>query len=128
MSWRMGTLLIMAVTVFILIGWDIVVAFFNKVPNSQDTESGIIQGWFKVGLWPLAWAWGGLGGHFFMPGIFWTTTTTWGISALVLTGVALLLLGLWASPRISHTRWRVALRGFALMELGILEFWLFFPM
>lgn len=127
MSWRMGTIIVMAVTATILLGWDVIVAFFNKTPNSLDTESGIIKGWFMKGWWVLAWAWGMLGGHFFMPGVFWKATTAFGISALVLSAVGLLLLGLWATPRISQKRWRVALRGFALMQFGILEGWLFFP-
>jgi hypothetical protein len=126
MDWRNGTLLIMAVCTFVLLSWDIIVAL-NKVPNDEDTESGIIMGWFKVGLWPIAWAWGVLGAHLVMPGVLWKESSWVGISALVLTGVGLLALGLWATPKISHTRWRVALRGFGLLQLGILEGWLFFP-
>ena len=124
---RYWTLVVMAVSVLLLIGWDIVVAFYNDTPNEEDTISGVLQGWFKIGIWPLAWAWGGLGSHLFRPGVFWTQPTSYSISALVLSGIGLLLLGLWASPRISQTRARVALRGLGLMMFGILEGWLFFP-
>ena len=87
MTWREGTMLVMAACVVVLIGWDIVVAFLNDTPNEEDTESGIIQGWFKVGIWPLAWAWGGLGAHFFMPGVAFTQVSTFGILVLLASGV-----------------------------------------
>lgn len=126
MSWREYTIIIMGVTSCVLIIWDIIVALFNKV--SYDTESEIIQSWFiKKGIWPLAYGWGILGGHLFMPGVFWTFPTWTSYSILILTIIMSLVLGLWLTPRISQKRWRVALRGFALLELGILAGWLLWP-
>lgn len=125
MNWREYTIIIMAVSSGIIIGWDIIVAFFNDVKD--DTESEIIQGWFKNGVWPLAYLWGVLGGHFFMPGVLWTSSNLVSISMLVLITIILLVLGLLLSPRISHKRWRVAMRGLALLEFGILSGWLLWP-
>lgn len=77
MDWKLGTLVVLGVSSGAILIWDIIVAT-NKVPNSEDTVSGIIKGWFvKKGVWPLAWIWGGLGVHFFVPGSPELTGSTW---------------------------------------------------
>jgi len=43
-TWTIGILI--AVTL-LLIMWDVYVAFFNKVPNRQDTISGVVLGFAK---------------------------------------------------------------------------------
>jgi len=50
-----------------LIGWDIYVAFFNRIPNSKDTVSGQIKAAGEK-LRAVPFAFGALGGHLFWPG------------------------------------------------------------
>lgn len=55
------TIFIITTTVF-LIGWDVYVAFFNDVPNSKDTISGIIHYANKrISIFAFVWAF--LGSH-----------------------------------------------------------------
>jgi hypothetical protein len=62
------TLGVIGICVVVLITWDIYVAFFNDIPNSRDTESGIMRriGSRFVGI-PIMW--GVLGYHFWGPSI-----------------------------------------------------------
>ncbi len=58
------TIIIMLFVFFLLVGWDIYVAFFNEEPG--DTESNILRKFGRqVGGAPFAW--GVLGGHFWGP-------------------------------------------------------------
>lgn len=85
------TIVIMSVTLAVLIGWDIYVAFFNEIPNEHDTESGIMR---KIGnsFVGVPFAWGALGGHFWgpswdPPGPYWVWPLSLCCIALVLSAL-----------------------------------------
>jgi len=121
---RTVTLIVMAVSAVLLIGWDIVVAFFNKVPNKKDTISGIMFG-ASLKVWTLPYAFGVLGGHLFMPGVFLDTVRWWGLVLMTGLGIALALFGILRGHQLSQAKWRIALRAYGLLNAGIAMGWLF---
>lgn len=63
------TIVVMVVVFAVLVGWDLVVAFGNKIGNDVDTISGRMRTWSKTILF-FPWAWAVLFGHFFAPKIY----------------------------------------------------------
>jgi len=126
MDWREGTLWVMAVSGSVIIGWDIIVAFFNRVPNDEDTISGITMG-ASLKFWTLPYAFGILGGHLFMPGVFMRSVTWWGMSIAVGMGISLGVFSLLYGARLAQSRCRVAIRAYGLLNLGLAVGWMFRP-
>jgi len=84
---RQWTILVMVVTCLWIIGWDIYVAFFNQVPNRQDTISGILLSWAER-VWALPYAAGVLMGHLFCPALGGPVLgSVWSTLLLLLTGL-----------------------------------------
>jgi len=123
---RTITIIIMAAVAAILIGWDIYVAVGNKVPNRRDTVSGITMGW-SLKVWFLPYAVGVLGGHLFMPGVLLDRVTKQGIAILIATAVGLTIVGVVHGDQLSNKKWRVALRAYGLLNLGMIMGHLFWP-
>jgi len=121
---RTITLIVMAVSAVLLIGWDIVVAFFNKVPNDKDTISGITYG-ASLKVWTIPYAVGVLCGHLFMPGVFLDTVRWWGVSILLAVGIGFGVFSLLRGKHLSQSKWRIALRGYGTLNAGIVMGWLF---
>lgn len=126
MEYRTITLIVMGVCAVVLIGWDIVVAFFNKVPNTEDTISGITFG-ASLYAWTIPYAFGALGGHLFMPGVFLESVRWWGMTILLGFGIALGVLGIAWGKRLNQVKWRVALRAYGVLNAGIVMGWLCWP-
>ena len=126
MEYRTITLIVMAVCASVLIGWDIVVAFFNKVPNEEDTISGITLG-ASIYAWTIPYAFGALGGHLFMPGYFLEAVTWWGMTLLLGFGIALGVFGIAFGRKLNQGKGRVALRAYGVLNAGIVMGHLFWP-
>jgi len=95
MDARCWTMLVMAVAVGLMIGWDVYVAFFNRIPNRVDTISGIMLGWAQQ-IWTLPFAFGVLGGHLFWPALAGPVFgAVWSIPVLLALAILIGVTGWW---------------------------------
>lgn len=101
----------------ILIGWNVYVAFFNKIPNRKDTISGNVMA-AALKLPSVGFALGVLLGHWLWPGkpLFGQPLS---VVVLAAIGVVLTVVGLFFPVRIVPIAWGA---------LGILGGHLFWPM
>jgi hypothetical protein len=126
MTFATGTIIVMAVCAGVAIIWDIIAVFGNDVPNSEDSISGINMVW-GIKFWMLPYTLGVLGGHLFMPGYFLERVSWYGLLILVSVGVGLGTFSLLYGDRVSRKKWRISLRAFGLMNLGMIMGHLFWP-
>lgn len=114
-SVRDWTIVVMVWSCAVLIGWDLYVAFFNKVDNQYDTISGIILGWSES-IWILPYAFGAFGGHLFWPALGGPILgEVWSVPTLLAS--ALLIAGIGWRFRASHRGW--TLQGPILLVFGV---------
>lgn len=107
------TTAVIVLCALVLIAWDVFVAFFNDVPNDQDTISGILLRW-SLAFSGLPFAFGVLLGHLFVPArgvALW-----WPHAALV---GALVSVGLSAVLRAGGRKYAAVIGALALLSGGV---------
>lgn len=88
-----ATIIFIIAIIAIIVGWDVVVAFCNKIPNRIDTISGRMKIWGKKLLFiPITWA--VLYGHFFGPKPIVNLPEKFSIPGLVLSAGLITLVGI----------------------------------
>jgi hypothetical protein len=125
MNWLMATSIFSAVMFAIIVGYDVVVAYFNDVPNSLDTISGRFRAWGGVVLL-LAFAWSMLFGHFWGPLKETLMPHKVSVPILLFVGWSIFLGGMalrWAGVTIT-TSWILF---FAVLNVGALAGALLWP-
>jgi hypothetical protein len=90
MTYPTATILILSVAAIVLVAWDVYVAFFNDVPNEDDTISGILFAAAQR-FAGLPFAFGALSGHLFIDQPWVDPPQPWGVCALAGCGMALAL-------------------------------------
>lgn len=112
------TQVVIATCFAVLVAWDVYATFFNDIPNSQDTESGIMRrlGSRVVGV---AVGWGALGGHFWGPS-HTLVPQPWGPIFLAATACVLTLMHWKLRKRFILPVWSALLYMVAGIPLGAL--------
>lgn len=124
MTWRFWTVVVMAVASSVVIIWDIIVAL-NSKHLRRDTVSGVTLSWANK-WWGLPFAFGVLGGHLFMRGVWFFPSPWFGGPALTVMAICLVLLGHHVTSD-DQPKWRHTVRAFALINFGLVSGHLLWP-